>query len=618
MNTRDNMRNATLYFGDLFFVVWGFWGGILLYGVWDMLKWPNAMFYTAVIVILYNIAFFTLKYYKDSIYFFDYFAVARLGLSIFFIYSVLALVMTVRGFFVEIRVIAGCFIVSCFLSGSYRILLIIIMNLLYRYLKAFRKKGVTNIIVFGAGDAGRFLENMLTYDKTKRMRVVAFIDDNPALHGKKVRGCPIYGGRESVSEAVAKFKADEIIIAIPHVDNSTFREIVELCCQSGARVRRFANMSDLHITDLSKATINEIEIDDLLGRAPVSFHLSGVAEMLYGKVVLISGGAGSIGSEICRQVLGFDIRKLVIFDMNENGLFMLGNELNRKYKGKFETVVGSIKDKVRIDEIMQIYRPQVVFHAAAYKHVPMMECNPIESIANNVFGTENLMLSAIEYNVERFTIISTDKAVNPTNIMGATKRITELMCKYMNSISNTTRFSAVRFGNVLGSNGSVIPLFQEQIRMGGPITVTDMDIQRYFMTIPEAVQLVLEASSFSKGGELFVLDMGEMIKIYDLATTMIRLSGLQPEKDIKIEIVGLRPGEKLYEELHFDTESLHKTDNERIFLFMSDNVDFERFKSDFDKLRAGFQARKMGRILEQMKRLIPSYAESEYIQQHNE
>jgi FlaA1/EpsC-like NDP-sugar epimerase len=248
----------------------------------------------------------------------------------------------------------------------------------------------------------------------------------------------------------------------------------------------------------------------------------------------------------------------------------------------------------------------------------MMECNPIESIANNVFGTENLMLSAIEYGVERFTIISTDKAVNPTNIMGATKRITELLCKHMNHISNTTRFSAVRFGNVLGSNGSVIPLFQEQIRMGGPITVTDMDIQRYFMTIPEAVQLVLEASSFSKGGELFVLDMGEMIKIYDLATTMIRLSGLQPEKDIKIEIVGLRPGEKLYEELHFDTESLHKTENERIFLFMSDNIDFDKFKSDFDKLRSGFQARKMVKILEQVKKLIPSYAESEFIHSHSE
>ena len=375
------------------------------------------------------------------------------------------------------------------------------------------------------------------------------------------------------------------------------------------------NMSDLSMSDLSKATISDIEIEDLLGREPVKFDLKCVSEMLKDKVVLVTGGAGSIGSEICRQVLSFGIKKVIIFDLNENGLFSIGNELNLTHSGRFKTVVGNIRDKKRVDEVMQRYKPQIIFHAAAYKHVPMMETNPIEAVENNVFGTKNVMESAIEHNVEYFTLISTDKAVNPTNVMGATKRITELLCKYMSLFKSGTKFSAVRFGNVLGSNGSVIPVFQEQIRRGGPITVTDRDIQRYFMTIPEAVQLVMEASSLTKGGELFVLDMGEMIKIYDLATTMIRLSGLKPEKDIKIEITGLRPGEKLYEELQLSTESLAKTENERIFLFKSDFIDIDKFDREFRKLQDALISRDLKNILTQIKKLVPTYTRSEYVTQ---
>ena len=317
---------------------------------------------------------------------------------------------------------------------------------------------------------------------------------------------------------------------------------------------------------------------------------------------------------ICRQVLSYEARKVIIFDINENGLFMLDNELGKKHGGRYVTIVGSIKDKWRLDEIMEVYKPDIVFHAAAYKHVPMMESNPIEAVANNVYGTYNIMLSAIEHGVENFTMISTDKAVNPTNIMGATKRITELLCKRMSLNSGHTKFSAVRFGNVLGSSGSVIPIFKEQIRRGGPITVTDRDIRRYFMTIPEAVQLVLEASSISKGGELFVLDMGSMVKIYDLALTMIRLSGLEPEKDIKIEISGLRPGEKMYEELKMDTESLVSTPNDRIFIFNYDDFDQREFEYRFKKLGLAFKKRDIKALFEEIMELVPTYKASDYIQ----
>lgn len=446
------------------------------------------------------------------------------------------------------------------------------------------------------------------------MNVVAFIDDNEEIHGRKIKGYPVVGDRYAIAEAVAKYKADQIIIAVPHVDNSNFREIVELSCQSGCNVRRFANMSDLNMTGLSKATINDINIEDLLCREPVKLDLEGVRDMLKDKVLLVSGGAGSIGSEICRQVLSYEARKVIIFDINENGLFMLDNELGKKHGGRYVTIVGSIKDKWRLDEIMEVYKPDIVFHAAAYKHVPMMESNPIEAVANNVYGTYNIMLSAIEHGVENFTMISTDKAVNPTNIMGATKRITELLCKRMSLNSGHTKFSAVRFGNVLGSSGSVIPIFKEQIRRGGPITVTDRDIRRYFMTIPEAVQLVLEASSISKGGELFVLDMGSMVKIYDLALTMIRLSGLEPEKDIKIEISGLRPGEKMYEELKMDTESLVSTPNDRIFIFNYDDFDQREFEYRFKKLGLAFKKRDIKALFEEIMELVPTYKASDYIQ----
>lgn len=615
MSRKSLAKHIIIYLGDLLSVFAAFFLSVLFTRIYQDIftDTSRVIIYLAEIFIIYNIVFFSVRYFRDSVFNFDSFSAVTVGISLAAIYVLFFIINMIAYKGISLPALLLALVFSCFFGGTYRIAIIAGSKILIGYMKGDGKSGDSNVIIYGAGEAGKFLANMLSYDKSKKMNVVAFIDDNKEFHGRRIKGYPVVGDRYAIADAVAKFKADQIIIAVPHVDNSNFREIVELSCQSGCKVRRFANMSDLNMTDLSKATINDINIEDLLCRDPVQLDLRGVREMLRDKVLLVSGGAGSIGSEICRQVLSYEPRKVIILDINENGLFMLGNELRKEHDGRYETVVGSIKDKLRLDEIMEQYKPDIVFHAAAYKHVPMMELNPIEAVANNVYGTYNIMLSAIEHGVENFTMISTDKAVNPTNIMGVTKRITELLCKSMSLKSSGTKFCAVRFGNVLGSNGSVISVFKEQIRQGGPITVTDKEIKRYFMTIPEAVQLVLEASSISKGGELFVLDMGSMVKIYDLALTMIRLSGLEPEKDIKIEISGLRPGEKMYEELKMDTESLASTTNDRIFIFDYEDFNQREFEYRFKKLSLAFQRRDIKSLCDAIMELVPTYMVSEYI-----
>jgi FlaA1/EpsC-like NDP-sugar epimerase len=615
MDKKLKLKYGGIYAGDLLSVYAALFLSLLFGGAFNLAaaSGGSLLLYILAMFVIFNLTFFIVRYYRDSIFNFDAFSAIILGASLAFIHAIFHVFCAAVGLNQPIQTLLIALVFSCFLCGTYRICAIAGGKLIHRYILRERGCDAKRIIVFGAGEAGKFLAAKLAYDSSRKMKIVAYIDDNPQLHGRYIKGCPVAGGRNDIAAAVKKYRADSIIIAIPHVDNSNFREIVELCCKTGCKVQRFANLSDLNMSDLSKATINDINIEDLLGREPVKLSLKGVHDLLLEKVVLVTGGAGSIGSEICRQVLAFGAGKVIALDIHENGLFALGNELRKKYPGRLETVVGSIKDKARLDEVMAKYRPNIVFHAAAYKHVPMMEQNPIEAVANNVYGTYNTMLSAVEHQVENFTMISTDKAVNPTNVMGATKRITELLCKWMSVKCSQTKFSAVRFGNVLGSNGSVIPIFEEQIRKGGPVTVTDREIKRYFMTIPEAVQLVMEASSISKGGELFVLDMGTMVKIYDLAVAMIRLAGLEPEKDIKIEITGLRPGEKMYEELQMDTESLTKTSNDRIFVFDSEHFDAAKFERDFKNLDAAMKSRDLKAILTQIKELVPTYLTSDYI-----
>lgn len=424
---------------------------------------------------------------------------------------------------------------------------------------------IDRILIIGAGQSGTYLANHLFNSKDGRTPI-GFVDDNVHLWNRWINGLPVFGGRESLRTVLKQQRVQEVIIAVEKANREFIRDIFEKCQSMKCRLKRFETLHDIGESDLSKAKIRDVDVEELLGRDQVQLNMNEVKSYIYGMTVLVTGGAGSIGSEICRQVLDDGCKKLIIFDFNENGLFEIDNELSARHsRDKYETILGSIREQGRLEEVFSKYKPEVVFHAAAHKHVPMMEWNPLEAIKNNVFGTLNVAKAADKHKVKKFILISTDKAVNPPNIMGASKRIAELCLQMMDAISNT-EYAAVRFGNVLGSNGSVVPFFKHQIAQGGPVTVTHPDIKRYFMTIPEAVQLVLQAGAMAEGGEIFVLDMGEPVKIVDLARTLIQLSGLEPDKDIMIEFTGLRPGEKLFEEINLSEEEVSKTSNDKIFV----------------------------------------------------
>jgi FlaA1/EpsC-like NDP-sugar epimerase len=498
-------------------------------------------------------------------------------------------------------------IYTVFFLGSYRLAIHMFRRIDVFMVTRKRTSDTDRVIIMGAGDAGKYLADLLKNDKTKKLYPVCFIDDSPALNGKVIKGLKVVGNRSLIPYAAEKYHASSIIIAIPFVDNSTIRDIFRLCNEANCNVKRFGNMTTFTADGLSKATINEIKVEDLLGRDVVKLDLRCVSEYISGNTVLVSGGAGSIGFELCNQILNYHAKLVVIFDINENKLFEAETELSKKYpRTQFVTCIGSIQDRARLREIFEMYRPKIVFHAAAHKHVPMMELNPQEALKNNVMGTLYMVEMAIKYKVDRFTLISTDKAVNPTNIMGATKRVAEMLIQRANAWGNT-HFAAVRFGNVLCSEGSVVPLFKKQIQSGGPVTVTDKTIKRYFMTIPEAVQLVLEAGALSRGGEIFVLDMGEPVSIYELAKSMIRLSGLQPEKDIRIDIIGLRPGEKLFEEISLSDETVTKTMNERIFVLKAGDNPPVMFEAEFDKLCQSIDNRDFRSAFNKVGVLVPTF-----------
>jgi FlaA1/EpsC-like NDP-sugar epimerase len=401
---------------------------------------------------------------------------------------------------------------------------------------------------------------------------VAVIDNDEKKIGLKVCGVKVVGNIDSIVQTCKTYGAEEIIVALPNATKDELYDIYRKCIQTNLPIkssRSFVDVKDYLKND--DAALKNVTIEDLLFRDVIENDMTPVKEFISGRVVMVTGGAGSIGSELCRQALTFGCEKLIIYDFNENGLYEINEELQENFKGRYELCLGSVRDAARLQEIIKTYNPYVVFHAAAHKHVPMMEINPFEAIKNNVSGTLNVINTCIENRVKKFILISTDKAVNPANIMGASKRIAELIVKSMNN--RGTELAAVRFGNVLGSNGSVIPKFKKQIAAGGPVTLTHKDMIRYFMTIPEAVSLVLTAGTFAKGGEIFVLDMGHPIKIYDLAADLIRLSGYEPEVDIPIEVTGLRPGEKLYEELFLTSETVDHTSHEKIFILKSGVAD---------------------------------------------
>ena len=433
------------------------------------------------------------------------------------------------------------------------------------------------ILMIGAGEAGRQLIREINSNPRLGSRVVCIIDDNPSKRRRYLDGVEIAGGRQEIPDAVKKYQVNKIIFAIPTCDGQDRKEILDICSKTGCRVQAVPGMFQLVNGEVSVSKLRDVELQDLLGRDPIQVNLEEICRYISGKVVMVTGGGGSIGSELCRQIARHKPRRLVIFDIYENNAYDIQMELRREHPElTLDVCIGSVRDRGRVDDLLDTYQPDLIFHAASHKHVPLMEDSPNEAIKNNVFGTYNMAQSAAAHGVKRFVLISTDKAVNPTNIMGASKRLCEMVVQMMDRRSDT-EFVAVRFGNVLGSNGSVVPLFERQIACGGPVTVTHPEITRFFMTIPEAVSLVLQAGYYARGGEIFVLDMGQPVKIDDMARQLIRLSGFEPDVDIPIIYTGLRPGEKLYEELLMDEEGLQDTANRLIHVGRPIDMDDEAF-----------------------------------------
>ena len=509
-----------------------------------------------------------------------------------------------RAIFISSNVEPSLIILSFFM--------IVLFVLGIRYLQKFylsRKlldedSDMGNIMIIGAGSAGRSMITELIHHKGVKVRCA--IDDDKSKHGQYISGVLIVGGKESIISSVEKYNIDTIIFTIPSCPLHERVAILNICQETKCNLKILPSIYSFEEVNDFQSRIRKVEIEDLLGRPPININVEEVAAYLNDKVVLVTGGGGTIGSELCRQIATQKPKQLIIFDVYENNAYEIQNELKYNFPElDLVTLIGSVRDSRRMDYLFRTYKPQIIYHAAAHKHVPLMEDSPNESIKNNVFGTYKTVQCAHKYGAEKFVLISTDKAVNPTNIMGASKRICEMIVQSYNNRSNT-EFVAVRFGNVLGSNGSVIPLFKKQIEHGGPLTVTHPNIIRYFMTVPEAVSLVLQAGATAKGGEIFVLDMGEPVKILDLAENLIRLSGFTPYKDIQIEFTGLRPGEKLYEELLMSEEGLKDTENELIYIGHPIDFDEDELFETLDVMSKVMYDEEAN-MLKLVKKIVPTY-----------
>ncbi|NLZ55320.1 MAG: polysaccharide biosynthesis protein [Clostridiaceae bacterium] len=503
-----------------------------------------------------------------------------------------------------------------FLGAAFTLILTVGMRLMPRIILIRMSRGEHHtknglrrerVLIYGAANTGRLLVNEYAGSSHLNATVVCLIDDNPGVQGKLINGVPIVGGRERLHWAVEHYRVDTIILAMTTLTPKQQAEILELCKTTSCKLRKVAGMYQMLTGRVTISDVTDVTIDDLLGREPVKIDIDGVAQYIAGKVVLVTGGGGSIGSELCRQVARHNPRLLIIFDIYENSIYEIQMELEHVHPElNLLTLIGSVRDLPRIENLFATYRPEIVFHAAAHKHVPLMEASPVEAIKNNVFGTLNLCLCADRYKVRKFVQVSTDKAVNPTNVMGASKRLCEMIIQSINPHSQTD-FVAVRFGNVLDSNGSVVPLFRKQIAAGGPVTVTHPEVIRFFMTIPEAVSLILQAGAYAHGGEIFVLDMGDPVKILDLARNMILLSGLQPDVDIDIEFIGLRPGEKLYEELLMDSEGMRRTENKKIFIAKPHSLDWNDLTRDLDELHDLCLSEEDDRVVQKVTEMVPTF-----------
>ncbi|CAH1059186.1 polysaccharide biosynthesis protein [Paenibacillus pseudetheri] len=508
--------------------------------------------------------------------------------------------------------------ISIYFAAGYVFLGIVGLRMVKRLLNdGFETTGVKdafegNLLIVGAGKAGILVTKDIKHSRFKFMHPVAFIDDDASKQKLEVMGLPIVGNRNFIPEAVKQLDIAFIIIALPTAPHNDLMEIIEICKSTKAQIKLMPSMTEILDGKMAVNRIREVSVNDLLGRTPVEINTEEIRENLGSECILITGAGGSIGSELCRQLAAYRPKEMLLLGHGENSIYLIEQELRQLYPDqKIQPIIADIQDVSRIDSVFQNFRPTIVYHAAAHKHVPLMEMNPVEAVKNNVIGTRNVAEASAKYGAKRFILISSDKAVNPTSVMGATKRAAEMIINDQNSSSKTV-FAAVRFGNVLGSRGSVIPLFKRQIESGGPVTVTHMDMVRYFMTIPEAVQLVIQASVLAQGGEVFVLDMGKPVRIYDLARDLIRLSGLEPDKDIPIVVTGIRPGEKLFEELLTEEEGLMVTNNYRIMISHPQSVSrselnlvlgvLENLCKRYEFVPSSYQIKKL------LKQLIPSYS----------
>ena len=473
--------------------------------------------------------------------------------------------------------------------------------------KAQNRKNGTRVMIIGAGDAGNTVIKEITNSSYSTMTIKCIIDDDEGKWGRFIQGIKIVGGRDRIVEYAALYGIDEIFIAIPSANRATMKALVEICKETSCKLRTLPGIYQLVNGEVNVSKLRDVDVEDLLGRDPIKVDLDSILNYVRNQTIMVTGGGGSIGSELCRQIAGHKPARLIIVDIYENNAYEIQQELKHKYPNlDLVVLIASVRNTNRINHIMEEYRPDIIYHAAAHKHVPLMEVSPNEAIKNNVFGTWKTAQAAVQNGVKKFVLISTDKAVNPTNIMGASKRICEMVIQTYNRHYDT-EFVAVRFGNVLGSNGSVIPLFKNQIAAGGPVTVTHPDIIRYFMTIPEAVSLVLQAGVYAKGGEIFILDMGEPVKILDLAKNLIRLSGYKVDEDIKIEFTELRPGEKLYEELLMSEEGLMDTENKLIHIGKPIEFDETLFYVQLNNLKRAVE-NECDDVRSLIQEIVPTYS----------
>lgn len=560
----------------------------------------------AILTLIYIVMFFVFRLYKSL---WSYASIDEFVFSVVGCTSA-AVIATVYGIVFKQYLPLGVSI----LAGVFSIIYVVGFRLSFRiyrmlqiHIRSNGGNGFKRVLVIGAGSAAHMILNEMLKKPEMKMKPVAIIDDSKYKQGTMIHGIMVVGGREKIIEAAKLYEAEEIILAIPTLTVSDKKEILNIAKQTSCNVKVMPDIQKIIEGKVTMKSVRDVEIEDLLGREPIVLENEGISQYISGRTVLVTGGGGSIGSELCRQISEFKPKQLLLLDIYENNAYELQNELKYKFPElNLRVLIASVRDKRRLERIFQEYKPEVIFHAAAHKHVPLMEDNPMEAIKNNVFGTMNTAELASRFGAKKFVLISTDKAVNPTNVMGASKRMCEMIVQAMDKVSKT-EFVAVRFGNVLGSNGSVIPLFKRQIAHGGPITVTHKDITRFFMTIPEAVQLVLQAGAYAEGGEIFVLDMGSPVKIYDLAKDLIRLSGLELDRDIRIEVTGLRPGEKLYEELLMAEEGLTSTRNNKIFIGRPTFADLDMLNKVFNEMRGIIENGTKEELIRKIEQIVPTY-----------